>query len=224
MISILLVEDDVSLGQTLKERLEKAGYEVHWATSCEGATQLLDSSKHSLAILDITLPDGSGFDLAKIIKQKTVMPFIFMTAMNTAEYRLEGYELGAEEYIPKPFHLKELLLRVKHVLDQHSTSQVFEIGNIKIHFESLQIEVDQEIHQLSIRDFQLLKLLLDRAPGVVSREEILDRIWGEDKFPSERTVDNAIVRIRQSLKDQDGILIKSIRGVGYQFNFDPMRS
>ncbi|HEX4924864.1 MAG TPA: response regulator, partial [Bdellovibrionales bacterium] len=117
MKHLLLVEDDPSLGATLQERLEKEGYSVAWAQSRAEAESAFARKPPDLVILDVGLPDGSGFDLAKLIKKKSVVPFIFVTAMTTAEYRLEGFEIGAEEYIPKPFHLKELLLRVKHVLD-----------------------------------------------------------------------------------------------------------
>src|SRR5689334_221910 len=115
MKHLLLVEDDSSLGATLQERLEKEGYSVDWATTQNEAISFLKSRAPDLVILDVGLPDGSGFDLAKKIKSESLVPFIFVTAMTNAEYRLEGYEIGAEEYIPKPFHLKELLIRVKHV-------------------------------------------------------------------------------------------------------------
>jgi DNA-binding response OmpR family regulator len=145
-------------------------------------------------------------------------PFLFVTAMNTAEHRLEGYEIGAEEFIPKPFHLKELLIRIRHVLSTHSAPQEITLGDRTLDLAAQAVVLKgggREFFQA--RDFQLLSLLIQAAPRVVSRDEILDAVWGEDKFPSHRTVDNAIVRVRQLLGDTNASVIRSVRGVGYQW-------
>ncbi len=221
--SLLLVEDDPSLGETLKERLEKDQYQVLWVATRKEAQKLLETQVFDLVVLDVGLPDGSGFDLARLMRsQKSGLqketPFLFMTALNTAENRLEGYEIGAEEFIPKPFHLKELLMRVSHVLKNRSSVQVLVLEDRTINFqEQAVIHQNGEKEFFQPRDFQLLRFLMLRAPAVVSRDEILDEIWGEDKFPSHRTVDNAIVRLRQGLGDRGGKLIRSVRGVGYQW-------
>ena len=140
MKRILFVEDDIGLGETLNERLQKEKYEVDWCRSIGEASKRLKEKKFHLVILDLGLPDGSGFDLAKLIREKSAMPIVFMTAMNTAENRLEGYELGAEEFIPKPFHLKELLMRVKHVFDNHSGPDELKVNKKTIHFASQTVE------------------------------------------------------------------------------------
>src|SRR5712691_7115901 len=119
MKRLLLVEDDRSLGATLCERLQREKYDVAWVETKQRALKRLGEGLWDLVILDIGLPDGSGFELARHIKKNTTLPLMFMTALSTAEHRLEGFEIGAEEFIPKPFHLRELLLRVKHVLDNH---------------------------------------------------------------------------------------------------------
>ena len=119
MKRLLLVEDDRSLGATLCERLQREKYDVYWAETKQRALKKLGEGFWDLVILDIGLPDGSGFELARHIKEKTSLPIMFMTALSTAEHRLEGFEIGAADFIPKPFHLRELLLRVKHVLDSH---------------------------------------------------------------------------------------------------------
>lgn len=215
---LLLVEDDMTLGETLKERLEKEGYGVHWAQTLEEAKSLFQKEKFDLLILDVGLPDGSGFDFARTVLQIRPVPFLFMTAMNTAENRLEGYEMGAEEFIPKPFHLKELLLRIQHVLKTHTPLSKIVCGRLTIDFDSRAIvreDGNQEFFQT--RDFELLRLLVNESPRVISRDEILNKVWGEDKFPSHRTVDNAIVRLRQMLGDEGGKFIRSARGVGYQW-------
>ncbi len=216
LIRILLVEDDSSLGETLNERLVKEGYEVTWAQTQSEAVAAMARSTFDLILLDVGLPDGSGFDLARKIRSQTSMPIVFMTAMNTAEHRLEGYEIGAEEFIPKPFHLKELLLRIRHVLDNHASAREVHVGTRTIDFESQAI-VDEAGKRefLPARDFQLLKLLVESAPRVVSRDEILNQLWGEDRFPNHRTVDNAVVRLRQVLGQTEKI--RSVRGVGYQW-------
>lgn len=218
MIQILLVEDDLGLGETLRERLMKEKYVVDWCQSLKEAEAFFQQKKYNLVILDLGLPDGSGFTLAKMIQQQRATPMVFMTAMNTAENRLEGYELGAEEFIPKPFHLKELLMRVKHVLDNHA-----ERDSLMIHQKRIQFAAQMIVHEdgreevLAKRDFDLLKLLIQSSPKILSRDEILNRLWGEDKFPSHRTVDNTIVRLRQALGDSNAEMIRSIRGVGYQW-------
>ncbi len=215
---LLLVEDDTSLGETLKERLEKESYDVTWAQNFSGAMTKIKHARFDLVILDVSLPDGSGFDLGKEIRKSSAAPFLFMTALSTAENRLTGYEIGAEEFIPKPFHLKELLLRIKHVLHNHAPPALIECFGKTIDLESQSvISENGEKEFLQARDFQLIKLLIQRAPQVLSRDEILNEVWGEDKFPTHRTVDNAIVRLRQAINDSEGELIRSVRGVGYQW-------
>lgn len=217
MSHLLLVEDDTSLGETLQERLIKEGHVVEWAQTVVQAQKVFEGRRFDLAILDVGLPDGNGFELADWMKQRSPVPFIFVTAMSTAEYRLQGFEIGAEEYIPKPFHLKEILMRVRHVLENHSFKRVASLGDMTIDFESQSIShPDGREVRLNTRDAQILKVLTERSPSVVSRDEILNKFWGQDKYPSERTVDNCIVRLRQALADEKGEIIRSVRGVGYQ--------
>ncbi len=219
MKQLLLVEDDASLGATLQERLAREGYGVRWVKTLADAQAALAESWWDLVILDVGLPDGSGFDLARQIKSKTLLPIVFTTAWSSAEKRLEGFEIGAEEFIPKPFHLRELLLRVKHVLDNHALQQQVECNARRIEFATQTIvQPDGQRDQLPVREFQLLQLLIVSAPRVVSRDEILDSLWGIEKFPNTRTIDNLIVRLRQSLGDAEGTLIRSVRSVGYQWN------
>lgn len=219
MKRLLLVEDDRSLGATLHERLAREGYSVQWVETRAAALNALPQSWWDLVILDVGLPDGSGFELARHIKSQSVLPIVFITAWSSAENRLEGFELGAEEFIPKPFHLRELLLRVKHVLDNHPVHQQLQCNGRSIELDTRSIvQPDGQREYLPTREFQLLQLLIVAAPRVVSRDEILDALWGEDKSPNTRTIDNLIVRLRQTLGDGDGALIRSVRGIGYQFN------
>ena len=215
---ILLVEDDASLGATLRERLEKEGYAVSWCRAKGEA--LAESVKKSfdLYIFDVGLPDGSGFELAKELPHK---PLVFLTARGDAESRLAGYDLGAEEYIPKPFHLRELVLRIRHVLENHMPSAVLEIGDVKVNFDSFSLERQGKSEPVQTKDLALLKLLVERSPRVVSRDQALNLLWGEDRFPSNRTVDNSVLRLRAVL-GAAGVCIESVRGVGYRWNARPM--
>ena len=129
MTRLLLLEDDQTLGATLKERLELEGYEVVWVESCQSAEESYSQKKFDLIILDIGLPDGSGLEFAKKVRSQSSCPFIFVTAQNSAETRLEGFEIGAEEFIPKPFHLKEMLLRIRHVLENHKPQGEVRVGD-----------------------------------------------------------------------------------------------
>src|SRR5205814_8689518 len=165
MKRLLLVEDDRSLGATLAERLEREKYEVYWAETQQRALKKLSEGLWDLVILDIGLPDGSGFELARHIKENTSLPIMFMTALSTAEHRLEGFEIGAEEFLPKPFHLRELLLRVRHVLENHPVRHHVDCNGRVIEFDSRTImQPDGSRDRPAARDFDLLILLITSAP------------------------------------------------------------
>lgn len=219
MSDLLLLEDDSSLGATLQERLKKEGHTVEWCQNLKNAYEQLESRQFDLAILDVGLPDGSGFDLAEAIRKKYKTPFIFMTAASDAENRLQGFELGAEEFIPKPFHLRELLLRVKHVLHDHiEETEVMQLTDQTVDFSSMRVvKKTGQSFTLTQKENKILKILIQHSPNVISREKILDEVWGEDKYPTNRTVDNIILKLRQVLGKEDGACIQSVRGVGYQW-------
>lgn len=218
MARVLLVEDDASLGRTLAERLEKERLTVRWVQSLEDAKAQLRSGEWDLAIVDVKLPDGSGFMLARQIRKATRTPIMFMTALNSAENRLEGFEIGAEEYLPKPFHLKEFMIRVRHVLGRPRPTRTIRANGRTVDFDALSVEgPDGAKVFLQSRDARVLELLAHAAPRVIDRSEILDRVWGVNQFPTPRSVDNTIVRLRQALGDEQGRLIRSVRGVGYQW-------
>lgn len=213
MTRILLVEDDNSLGATLRDRLVKEGYEVVWTRSKKASMEAVSFSAFDLYLFDVGLPDGTGFELAKAVPPK---PFIFLTAQGDAESRLQGYEIGAEEYIPKPFHLRELLLRIRHVLDNHMPSHVLDLGDMQINFDSFEVIREGKKEAVAVKDLMLLKLLVAQSPKAVTRDDALSALRGDDKFPSNRTVDNAIVRLRTVLGPH-GARIESVRGVGYRW-------
>jgi DNA-binding response OmpR family regulator len=218
MARVLLVEDDGSLGRTLAERLEKENLTVEWVQTIAGARTQLASGPWDLAIVDVKLPDGSGFGLARQIRKATTTPIMFMTALNSAENRLEGFEIGADEYLPKPFHLKEFIIRVRHVLSRQRSTRVVKAGAATIDLDAMSVENASGAKTfLQVRDSRVLTFLIEAAPRVVDRSEILDRVWGTDQFPTPRAVDNTIVRLRQALGDDRGEMIRSVRGIGYQW-------
>lgn len=223
---ILLLEDEKNVGSTLVERLEKENYDVKWARDVSEAKNIISEQRIDLALLDIGLPDGSGFDIAALLRKR--MPetaVIFLTAFGSAEDRIRGLELGAEDYVVKPFHLKELILRIKNGLKRanyltHSFEgrESVQVGRALIHFLKFEAEIAGEPYPLTHKEVALLKLLVDRRGCVVSRDEILNHAWSEDEFPTPRTVDNFIMRLRRlvELNIDNPEVIKSVRGIGYQ--------
>jgi two-component system phosphate regulon response regulator PhoB len=215
--SILLVEDDESLGSTLVERLSEEPYDLTWVRSVKDALSHLEEKAFDLHLLDIGLPDGSGFNVAREIKLKHHTPIIFLTAMNSAEYRLEGFEIGCDDYIPKPFHLKELLLRIAKVFEGRLEQKTKRASGMVLHAESYSIVLpDGRTAELSQRDFELLSFLIEVSPRAVARQEILQHIFCSDA-QTNRTVDNSIVRIRTTLGTFGEGKLRSVRGVGYQW-------
>jgi DNA-binding response OmpR family regulator len=219
MIKILLVEDDASLSQTMSERLAREGYSVEVAKTMTLAKQKFQEAAFDLVVLDVGLPDGDGFSLAAELKKTRAVPFIFVTAMNTAEHRLRGYELGADEYIPKPFHLREFLLRIDRVL-QRTNSKIVKVGSAEIDLKSMSIKFsDGRVEYPTARDFRVLQFLIEASPKVVSREELVKNLVSDpdEGLPTFRTVDNSIVRLRQLLECVSPEIIRAVRGIGYQW-------
>jgi DNA-binding response OmpR family regulator len=221
MITMLLVEDDQSLGSTLRSRLAKEQFNVLWAQSCASAAEYFSSEQIDIAIFDVNLPDGDGFTLARNLRSthKKEIPFIFLTAMNSAEYRLEGYEIGAEEFIPKPFHYKELLLRVQRVAEKYSIGAAIDSGGLVFHPDSYRVELSSgKTVTLQRRDFEILQLLVTNSPRAITREEIMQSAWQDNASANARSVDNSIVRLRSLLGGSGKEVIRSVRGVGYQWD------
>jgi DNA-binding response OmpR family regulator len=220
MKRLLFIEDDPTLGKILFERLEK-DYQVIWSSSFqESWLRFSKNPNFDLVIFDVNLSDGSGFDLAeKFLKVKPQLPFIFLTAQSDAESRLRGFEIGAQEYIPKPFHLKELLMRVEHVLKNHSSLETVSVPGVLIDLSGMSLQYkDGSVEYPPVTDMKVLKLLIDRSPRVLSRDEIIDLVWGQDRNISHRSVDNVILRLRALFKNQtEDEFIRSARGVGYQW-------
>ncbi len=225
MNKILLAEDEENLLQVIKLNLEMEGYSL--TTVVNGKDALLEAKKNGfdLLILDVMMPGINGFDVCKEFrKSNTETPVLFLTARGSGEDRVTGLKIGADDYLVKPFNLEELLLRVKILLGRNKKTQIvaedYSFGEFKINFKTYEIfEKDKKIAELGNREIQLLKLLIDKENQVVSREEILDLIWGEDTFPTSRTIDNYILIFRKYFEKnpREPRYFHSVRGVGYKF-------
>lgn len=225
MITIYLVEDEKSLADLIRFNLEMEEYTVHvfenGLTAFNAKAQLATAD---LVILDVMLPGKSGFEICKELRSISAVPILFLSAKGTTEDRIQGLKLGANDYLPKPFDLEELLLRVSILTkkSEKSTPLIkYVIAEQTINFETYEV-INNQHHQvlmLSKKEIELLKLFIENENKVVSRDEILDRLWGKDQFPTARTIDNYILTFRK-LFEQDPknpLYFHSIRGVGYKF-------
>jgi len=208
---LLLLEDDLGLGALIEGELVKAAYETLWVKTLAEARATYAEKGCDLAIVDILLPDGKGFEFVR----ESSCPIIMMSALNDPENRLEGIELGALDFIPKPFLIKELLIKIKRVLQQKA--EVISLGGVELDMVKRQVRSPEGSLFLNRRDFKILEVLMAQAPRVVSRDGIIDAVYGPDQNPSHRSIDNAIVGLRQLLQDKDHEIIRSVRGEGYQW-------
>ncbi len=221
---ILIVEDERNLGETLQERLGGLGFDVVWVDGVESAWAELSRRRYDLALLDVGLPDGNGFDLGgRVRAQYPGTALVFLTAMATPEDRVRGLELGAEDYVAKPFHLKELVLRVRNALKRQralsaAPAEVV-LGASTVRFPRFEaVGADGVTYRLSQKECALLKFLYEHRGVTVSRDEILAEVWGDDEYPTTRTVDNFVLRLRKIIEESADAprFIKSVRGVGYR--------
>ncbi len=222
--SILIVEDETNLGETLKEYLEGIGHKCFWASNCHEANHLFSEHNPSIVLMDIGLPDGNGIELAKKFRSESKnFVLLFLSAQNDPETRVQGLEIGAEDYITKPFALKELVIRLERILNSSNQSldiaDELSFGSLKIWFKRYEVQDGNgNIIPLSQKECAILQLLFKNSGMAVNREDIIDEIWGKDQFPSQRTVDNYIVKLRKWCEtDKSNIIqIVSIRGIGYK--------
>ena len=225
---ILLVEDEESIALGLEYNLIEEGYDVTIAYDAEGALKYFDQNDYDLIILDIMLSDyNDGFEVASKIRDSSLqIPILMLTARNTADDVVKGLEIGADDYITKPFHLKELLLRVKRILRRKkwyrqvtSEQPVFRFGNNEINFEDLTGKAGDRQIRLTKREAMVLKYLVDHQGKIISRDELLEKVWDLSSVIETRTVDNFISRLRKYFEPNPShpIFIKSVRSAGYMF-------
>lgn len=228
MAKILIVEDEKNLGETLKEYLFSIGYDCQRAIDCKSARLIFKELNPSIVLMDIGLPDGSGLTLAREFRTaRKDFVLLFLSAQNDPETRVEGLEIGAEDYITKPFALKELTLRLERILNSqkkiNSLPEEINLGKLKVWFKRYEVlDGNGNIQNLSRKECEILELLFRHQNEAVERSKIIDNIWGEEAFPSNRTVDNYIVGLRKwcETDPQRSVQIQSIRGVGYKLTLN----
>ncbi len=226
---ILLVEDEEHLLDVIKLNLELEGHDVIVATDGRIALEKFKQGRYDLIVLDVMLPEIDGFTVCKTIRlENTRVPILFLTAKNSGPDRIQGLKIGGDDYLTKPFNLEELLLRVQKLIQRVGTQsaeekhqmETYKFGKNEINFLTYEIKgLEKKKQRLSKREVALLKLLIERKNEVVSREEILETVWGYDVYPSTRTIDNYILAFRKYFEKTPKApeFFHSVRGVGYKF-------
>lgn len=219
MIKILAVDDDVYMLKFVGNELRHAGYEVIEATSGEKALVELESKSVDLAVVDVMMPGIDGFELTKTLRQTYDLPVILLTARHHIEDKERGFLAGSDDYIVKPFEAKELLYRVKAILRRyhHPEDDLLTIGSLIIDLKSYEVRSVNGLLLLPLKEFQLLSLLTSKSQQVLSRDLIIESIWGIDFQGDEQTVNVHVKRLRQRLERYaPDVKILTVRGVGYK--------
>ena len=220
---ILLAEDDADLRSILAQYLELQGFTVIAVDNGQAGLDLFREQHVDLCVLDIMMPVMDGFTLAqKLRKLDQDMPIIFLTARNQKQDKLKGLNIGVDDYITKPFEVEELILRIKNILRRarHIGAEPLNIGEFEFRFDELSLSGYGEEHQLTLREAELLKYLVENKNTVLKREKILKDLWGEDDYFLGRSMDVFITRIRKYLKPETSISLDTIRSVGFIFRYD----
>ncbi len=223
MKKIVLIEDDQDLYSLVEYNLTKEGFTVAGSQTGKGALDLCRRERPDLIILDIMLPDSDGLEICKAIRANSELssiPVIFLTARASETDRIVGLELGANDYIVKPFFVRELIARVKiHFRGQPPVSKLLKSGDLELDRARCRVHLSGAEITLTATEFRLLEFLMSRPGVVFSREQLLDAVWGHDRAVTDRTVDVYILRLRQKIEaDESSPFIRSVRGFGYSFN------
>ncbi len=219
------MEDEVFLGKIVKETLESKGYLVEMETSGATAIQKFDTLRPDLCILDIMLPDKNGFEVAEEIRAiHAQVPILFLTAKVQTEDVVRGFKSGGNDYIRKPFSMEELIVRIENLLQIRSNTVVLqeeeEIGQFRFLVKKQLLVSGTDSRKLSFRESELLKFLWQNRNTIVQRRDLLQHIWGNDSFFNSRNLDVYITKLRSYLREDPGIEILTIKGVGYRFVVD----
>ncbi len=224
MKKIVLIEDDSDLFALVKYNLEKEGFAVAGLQTGKGALELCRRERPDLIILDIMLPDSDGLEICKALRNHSELgnvPIIFLTARVSETDRILGLELGANDYIVKPFFIRELIARIKNQFrTQASPARTVRAGSLELDRASCRVLSHGQEVSLTATEFRLLEFLMSRPGVVYSREQLLDSVWGHDRAVTDRTVDVYILRLRQKIEADPAnpIFIRAVRGFGYSFN------
>ena len=227
-MNILVIEDEPDIRKTLEYNISREGHKVLTVGSLNDADKILQSQSLSLVLLDLMLPDGSGLDFCRKIKTNSKtqsIPVIILTAKDDEVDKVVGFELGADDYVTKPFSVRELILRIKAVLKRGELKKdIVEVerqfGDLKIDIESHEVYVDEMQIELTALEFKLLNQLVETRGRVQSRDQLLTEVWGYSAEVTTRTVDTHIKRLRNKLGSM-GKYVQTIRGVGYKFSRIP---
>jgi DNA-binding response OmpR family regulator len=222
---ILLVEDEESITTPLSEALGREGFDVSVAGTAASALELVGGERPDLVLLDVMLPDGSGFDVARELRRDSRVPIIMLTARGEEADRVAGLELGADDYVVKPFSARELVARVRAVLrraaeaGERRTEGPLVVGQVRVDAERRTAALDGDELELSRKEFDLLRLLMENAGAVVTRERLIDEVWDTNWYGSTKTLDVHVSALRRKLGDDsnDPRYIHTVRGVGFRF-------
>ncbi|WP_053991996.1 response regulator transcription factor [Mangrovimonas sp. TPBH4] len=225
---ILLAEDDIDLGTSLKQYLEFNKFKVSWAQNGEEAFELFKKQTFDICILDVMMPKMDGFSLAKkMVGSNPHIPFLFLTARKTKKDRFKGLRLGADDYIVKPFELEELILRVNNIIRrtlqqqkltvETQTSDLIQIGKYTLDFNNLELHLGNSTQTLTEKEAQLIYFFSNYRNQLIPREDILTKVWNKKDFFSGRSMDVFISRVRKFFKDDENISVRRVRGVGLEF-------
>lgn len=224
---VLIVEDEMSISDIISFNLKKEGYETDTAYDGEEGLKKALDSKFDLILLDIMLPQMDGFQVCRKIREKSSVPIIMLTAKEEEVDKVLGLELGADDYITKPFGMRELIARIKANIrrtefsgsETETDSRITEYGNIIIDMVKYEVRKNDVPLELTLREFELLKYLVQKADQVFSREQLLEKVWGYEYYGDIRTVDVTIRRLREKVEDDPGNprYIMTKRGIGYYF-------
>jgi DNA-binding response OmpR family regulator len=224
MKKIVLIEDDSDLFALVKYNLEKEGFAVAGSQTGKGALEICRRERPDLIILDIMLPDSDGLEICKSLRNHSELgnvPIIFLTARVSETDRILGLELGANDYIVKPFFIRELIARIKNQFRTHvSPARTIRAGSLELDRASCRVLSHGQEVSLTATEFRLLEFLMSRPGVVYSREQLLDSVWGHDRAVTDRTVDVYILRLRQKIETDSAnpVFIRAVRGFGYSFN------
>lgn len=223
MKKILIVEDEQSMLIGLKDNFEFEGYDVETSDSGDKGLLKIKTNRFDLVILDVMLPGISGFDILRMVRNQGITtPIILLTAKGQELDKVIGLELGADDYITKPFSLRELLARVKAILrrtgntENISDHNEIQIGKLSISFESFEASENGNPVKLSHKEFEILKYLYKKSNQIVTRDQLLDEVWGIDYQPASRTIDNFILRLRSKVDTENTNHIVTVHGYGYK--------
>src|SRR3954464_7948065 len=219
---ILVVEDEQAISEPLVDALAREGFDAHVAPTVAEAERAFDEREPDLVLLDVMLPDGDGRDLCRELRRRSDVPIVMLTARGEEVDRVVGLELGADDYVVKPFSARELAARIRAILRRGrggGKRDVVEVGPIRLDASSRAVSKDGRPVEMAAREFDLLHLLMSRAGEVVRREEIMDLVWDEHWFGSTKTLDVHVSWLRKKLEDApaDPRYITTSRGVGFRF-------